>query len=506
MATYSGNDHQVSRVNSNYDEDPEKPVFRDGDKALEFLRTEADVGEGENIDEKRLVRKIDRQIVPLMFCCYFLQYLDKSLLNYASVMGIIEDTNLSTEEYGTLSLIFYVAFLAFEFPHAYLMQRLPTAKYLGSMVVCWGTVVACTSACNSYGSLVATRFLLGMFESAISPSLIIVTSMWYQRDEQPRRIGFWYIGVGCASMVGALMSYGFQFYVGHAFASWQIMFLVVGCITVFVGGIVIWLMPDNPMSARRLTHAERVAAVERLRENQTGVENKHFKLYQVGQAFRDPQTWLLIFIVTAASIPNGAVGSFQSLIISGLGFTDKEVALLQIPGGVIAVISVLTATYTASKFNARAINIIIWSAIGGLLGGSLLAFLPESNQAGRMAGNYITHVVGAFLPCSYSFAAANTAGHTKKVTMNAVLLMAFCLGNILGPLTFRDEDAPNYTPAKITIVAVDSFAIGTTVVLLMYYRWQNKKRDGMMAHIEHKRDQEFADLTDIENKEFRYKY
>lgn len=79
MATYSGNDHQVSRVNSNYDEDPEKPVFRDGDKALEFLRTEADVGEGENIDEKRLVRKIDRQIVPLMFCCYFLQYLDKSL-------------------------------------------------------------------------------------------------------------------------------------------------------------------------------------------------------------------------------------------------------------------------------------------------------------------------------------------------------------------------------------------------------------------------------------------
>lgn len=190
-------------------------------------------------------------------------------------MGIREDNNLTTEQYGTLSLIFYVAFLAFEFPHAYMMQRFPTGKYLGSCVVAWGTVVACTAACNNYGSLVATRFLLGMFESAISPSLILITSMWYKRDEQPKRVGFWYIGVGCASMIGALLSYGFQFYTGDAFKSWQILFLVVGLITVSVGVVVICIMPDNPMSAKRLSHAERVAAVERLRENQTGVENKH---------------------------------------------------------------------------------------------------------------------------------------------------------------------------------------------------------------------------------------
>lgn len=170
-----------------YSEDmTEKSVYKDGDKALDFLRSEAYEGESEAIDEKKLVRKIDFMVVPLMFCCYCLQYLDKSLLNYASVMGILEDADLDTEEYGTLSLIFYVAFLAFEFPHAYMMQRFPTAKYLGSCVVLWGAVVACTSACNNYGSLVATRFLLGMFESAISPSLILVTSMWYKRHEQPK--------------------------------------------------------------------------------------------------------------------------------------------------------------------------------------------------------------------------------------------------------------------------------------------------------------------------------
>ena len=75
------------------------------------------------------MKHADRRFVrrPIMFGCYCLQYLDKSLLNYASVMGILEDADLTTEQYGTLSLIFYVAFLAFEMPHAYcLVRKIPS--------------------------------------------------------------------------------------------------------------------------------------------------------------------------------------------------------------------------------------------------------------------------------------------------------------------------------------------------------------------------------------------
>lgn len=236
----------------------EKAIIRDGDAALSFLQGEAVPGEAETINDRKLVRKIDWMIVPLMFLCYFLQYLDKSLLNYAAVMGIREDLNLDTNQYANLSLLFYVAFLIFELPHAYMMQRFPTAKYLGCCVCLWGAVVACTSAANSYASLAALRFLLGMFESAISPSLVLVTSMWYKRHEQPRRVGTWYIGVGMASIFGSLMSFGFQHYDGDRFSSWQvsdhvqgssiriskiltspqIMFLVIGLITIAVGILV----------------------------------------------------------------------------------------------------------------------------------------------------------------------------------------------------------------------------------------------------------------------------
>ena len=131
----------VYRANSKTEDSISKPTFKDADKALDFLRTEAEVGETDLIDEAQLVRKIDLMIVPIMFGCYCLQYLDKSLLNYASVMGLLEDADLTTEQYGTLSLIFYVAFLAFEMPHAYMMVSFGgfvLGRVGGGGVICGG--------------------------------------------------------------------------------------------------------------------------------------------------------------------------------------------------------------------------------------------------------------------------------------------------------------------------------------------------------------------------------
>ena len=87
------------------------------------------------------------------------------------------------------------------------------------------------------------------------------------------------------------------------------MFLIVGLVTVILGVLVVFLLPDNPMKSR-LTHEEKVWAIERLRENQTGIENKHFKFAQVIECFADPQTWLLSLITIASNVPNGAVSSY----------------------------------------------------------------------------------------------------------------------------------------------------------------------------------------------------
>jgi len=90
--------------------------------------------------------------------------------------------------------------------------------------------------------------------------------------------------------------------------------------------------------------------------------------------------------------------------------------------------------------------------------------------------------------------------------MNALLLISFCIGNIIGPLTFTGASAPEYIPAKITIIVTCAVAAVLTFVLRMYYVWENKRRDGLVEQgvLGHVDDVEFADVTDRKNKEFRY--
>lgn len=253
----------------------------------------------------------------------------------------------------------------------------------------------------------------------------------------------------------------------------------------------------------RLTPSEKVWAITRLRSNQTGIENTTFKPYQVLECFRDPQTWLLSLITIASNVPNGAVSSFQSTLIKSFGFSSKTTALLQLPSGAISIISILIATYLAGRYNQRGLNIVTL-LVPGMLGGCLMAFLPSSAKMGKLIGNYLTNCIGSSLPLLYSWVAANYAGHTKKVTMNAVLLMSFCLGNIIGPLTFRKEDSPDFIPAKISIVVTCAVAAGLAVVLQVYYVTENKKRERQSVR-ERVENEEFLDLTDRENARFRYR-
>lgn len=425
-------------------------------------------------------------------------------------MGLREDTNITTSQFSTLAMLFYVSYLACELPHGWLMQRFPTAKYLGIMVILWGAMVACTAACSDYAGLIVTRLLLGAFEAAVAPSLILITTMWYKRKgEQPVRTAIWYLGTGTGIMIGALISFGFQHYATNEtsrFRSWQIMFLVIGLITIVVGILVVLFLPDNPMSCHRLSTAEKTVAIERLRENQTGIENKHFKLTQALECLRDPQTWLLSIITITSNVPNGAVSSYQATLIRGFGFSSKTTALLSLPSGAFGCIAVLSASLLAGKYDQRGWNIVSLM-VPSILGACLMSFLPDENRVGKLIGVYMINCTLAVLTLLYSWVAANYAGHTKKVTMNAVLLMSFCLGNIIGPLTFQDADAPGFLPAKIAIIATCACTVLLTLCLRFYYVKVNANRDALIDEgvVERKEDSWLLDMTDRENKEFRYR-
>ncbi|KAK9367535.1 major facilitator superfamily domain-containing protein [Lipomyces kononenkoae] len=477
------------------------------DMALQFLTDAKHDGvDTTSIDESKLRWKIDLRLMPILCTIYFLQYLDKTLLNYAAVMGIRK--NLTTSEYSNLGTIFYVGYIVSEPITSYLMQRFPIGKYLGINVTLWGIVVACHAACNTYAPLMVIRVLLGIFEACVAPSLVLITGMWWSKPEQSRRTGLWYMQIGVAQIVGAAISYGFQHVNSTKIANWQILFLFMGCLTVVVGIATIVLLPDNPMSAGFLSRGEKVLAIEHVRKNQTGVENKTFKWSHVRELlFKDIQTWPLFFITVLAMIDNGAVSNFSSIIISTFGYSNERTTIIQMPSGAVSIIATVFATYLVAAVGERALFVAIIT-VPSVLGAGLLLGLPVSMKVGKLFGVYLLNFCPAMLPIIYSWGAANTAGYTKRAMRNALTLVAFCIGNIIGPQMFQTKDAPNYNPAKIALIATMSLVVVFAIGLRQLMIWENSRRDKALDKIARERveDFEFLDMTDIENKEFRYSH
>ncbi|KAL1610871.1 hypothetical protein SLS59_000508 [Nothophoma quercina] len=163
-----------------------------------------------DVDIRRLRRKVDWRIVPLMFGCYTMQFLDKVILNYAAVMGIQKDLHLVGNDFSNIATFLFVGLLCFEVPNIYLLQMVPAAKWLGLNVILWGIAVASGAAATSYRTLLISRVFLGIFEATIGPSLLLISSQWYSKSEQAPRFSFWYCGLGFGQIIGGAISYGFQ--------------------------------------------------------------------------------------------------------------------------------------------------------------------------------------------------------------------------------------------------------------------------------------------------------
>lgn len=244
-----------------------------------------------------------------MCIVYGLNYLDKTTISYASVMGIQEDIGLVGDNYQWLGSMFYFGYIAWEYPTTRLLQRLPLAKYSSFCVIMWGVTLACFAAVTNFAGAVAIRFFLGVFEAAVTPGFALLTSQWYTKEEQGSRTGIWFSFNGFAQIFGGVVAYGIaKGTEAHpaAIEGWKIVFLLTGLLTAAIGVIFLFTVPDNQLNARWLSKEDRILAIERIRVNQQGVGNKHFKWYQLREALTDPLTWAFVFYALVADIPNGS--------------------------------------------------------------------------------------------------------------------------------------------------------------------------------------------------------
>lgn len=303
-------------------------------------------------------------------------------------------------------------------------------------------MLACFAAVKNFGGAVAIRFLLGACESAVTPGFALITSQWYTKKEQGLRTGIWFSFNGFAQIFGGLLAYGIAKGVANndtAIAGWQIIFLVTGLLTVAMGIIFLFVVPDNQMNARWLAPEDRYLAIERIRVNQQGVGNKHFKWYQLREALLDPLTWAIVFYALVADIPNGGITNFFSQLIVGFGYSETQSLLYGTPGGAVEVVTLIVGGYLGDKLGNR-ILVSSFGLVCSIIGMALIVGLPLSNNSGRLGGYYLTQASAMPFVAFLSLIASNVVSF-RSIRGSAETLLIFA--SFLGRLHQEDNSSGN---------------------------------------------------------------
>ncbi|KAJ5951065.1 Major facilitator superfamily domain general substrate transporter [Penicillium vulpinum] len=454
-------------------------------------------------EEKKLCRKIDLKLLPVLCVTYAFLYADKVLLGQAALFGIKDDLGLSTgNRFSMASSIFYLGFILGAYPVTVLAQMFPIERVASLAIIVWGTTLIVTPACTNFHGLYAQRFFLGFTEAGISPIFMMIVGGWYKKDEQSLRMGAWYSCTGYVSIFSPLVNYGLGHLEGRL-SPWFYMYFFAGALTIICGVVVYFVLPPDPIRAKGFNDRERFIAVSRMKTNNSGVRNTHFKGSQAIELLTDIKFWLIFFYAVCSMFANAPISTFQAIIIDGFGFNPLNSLLLMMPSGFYAGTMMLIMTYLAYKFPGWRSYLIIISQVVTMVASLLLWLLPREELGGLLFACYILTTTGAGYAVSMGLFLANNAGYTKRSLASSGLYIGYSLGNFAGPQVFRTQDSPHYNLGFI-VVLITAIVAGLFVfVYRILCSMENRRRDkmGTVEGFEHAYED---DLTDKMNMQFRY--
>ncbi|KAK3621088.1 hypothetical protein LTR56_023014 [Elasticomyces elasticus] len=466
---------------------------------------------------KKLLRKIDRYLLPLMWFCYGIQQTDKTSLGTQAIFGLREDTHLVGQQYSWLTTIFYITYMVGEFPSNFLLQRWNLGLSLSIYMLCWGACVFTISTAQNWNHLMAIRALQGFFECTISPGFLLVVGTWYRTDEHSSRALFWQSANAGFGIIASLVNYGIG---SHAeknggLAAWRCISLFLGACTVTLSLLCFYLL-GSPKEVRWLNKAEKRMAAARIVQNKVGRDTTGVKWSwpQVTEAFCDPQLYFCMLNGFLSSVPNGALTTFGNIMYTSFGFTKLEVLLIDIPRSVVSLLTFLAVGIYTRRVANRRMYIMAASCITPFIGMLALAFLPNTDAyKWTKWGMYlitVVYVLALFL--AWTLIPSNVAGRTKKTIISSATFIGYCVGNMCGSQIFKAADAPRYIPGTIGA----AICLGAEALLIvawrLYYVWQNRRRDkaaaesGISKEEQERLGREMGELnvTDMQNPHFRY--
>ncbi|WQF85443.1 Putative major facilitator superfamily, MFS transporter superfamily [Colletotrichum destructivum] len=456
--------------------------------------------------EKKIVRKLDMHIIPLVMLLYLFSFLDRVNIGNARLYNLERDLDMHGNQFQVAVSILFVTYIIFEVPSNLVLKLFTPRRWIAFITVSWGVIATLTGLVHSYGALLACRLLLGAVEAGLFPGLNVYLTFFYSKHELALRVGYLFVSAAIAGGLGGLLAYA----IGHmdgveGLSGWRWIMIVEGLPTVVLGVITYFALPNDAATAYFLTDDEKaVMARRRAREYGNTSSAQEFSRDDMFKAFMDWKVWVFSIAQFGADTMLYGFSTFLPTIINGLGtWTVAQVQLLTVPCYFLGAVVYMSMAFLSDRMQRRGLFCVIFGSISVIGYGVLIS--PSSNGVHYFgcflvaAGLYV--VVGlplAWLP-------NNSPRYGKRTTASGMQLTIGNCSGVMSSFIYQAVDKPRYIRGHAVTLSMVGMATCLYGFLWFWYWRENKQREA--GRVQSK----YADLSDDELAELgdespRYRY
>ncbi|KAG5751221.1 hypothetical protein H9Q70_006145 [Fusarium xylarioides] len=402
--------------------------------------------------EKKLVRKIDLFILPMMWFMYLLSYMDRTNIGNAKIAGMDKDLNLDSNKYSIVLVVFFVGYVVFEVPSNMILTRTRPSRYLPGIMFVWGGVTIAMAFTRTYEHLIGFRILMGVLESGFAPGMLLLLSSWYKNEEQSKRFAVYISAAILSGAFGGLLAGSITSGLdgAHGKAGWRWLFVVEGAGTMGVAVIAYFFLPDFPANTSRLkfSQAEIDLAIRRLQHDRIQVHTEDEARLGHWQAFKlsmtNWRTWLFV-VGYMAIVGSSTLSYFYPTLVKGLGYESTAAQYMTIPiFGVAFVVTALTGYFADKNSKWRGVILCAWMSVAMLC--AIIICVVYNFKARYALLVIMAAALWALNGLSLSYA-STTFGAMPNETQAISLAFVNAMGNlaqIYGAYLFPASEKPKY--------------------------------------------------------------
>ncbi|KAI0359688.1 MFS general substrate transporter [Trametes cingulata] len=427
--------------------------------------------------ERKLVRTLDWRLLPTIVLIFILNYIDRTAVTAARLKGLEQDLGLSDIQYSTVLAILYVSYVPAQIPSNMILNRITRPSYyIPVCVMLWGMTSALTGVARNYAGILTARIFVGLPEAAFYPGAIYLLSRWYTRKELAFRSAILYGGLLISNAFGSLMAAGIlsRMEGKMGIRAWRWLFYIEGSITVAIGIMAIFLLPDYPHNTRWLTPAQRRLAQVRLAEDAGEADEdvaSDSALKGLIMAIKDPKVPIFAVMTCSQLLGLGFVNFFPT-IAGTLGFSTTVTLLLAAPPWILATIVCCVNAWNADRTGERFFHVCTpwWGVIlGYIIGVSTMS----------IAGRYVAMFLMACGYAGFALTAVWVSNAVPRPPAKRAAAIGIVngfgnLGNLISSYVWKAEWGPDYHQSMYIGIAALAFATALSVVIRCILVHQNK--------------------------------